>query len=335
MEKITVKVAAVREMMQREFQTVGLPQEQAELVADVILDAERSGVLSHGVVRAPVYLKQLRDGIVNPSPDIKIDRCDGVVKVDGDNGLGIIVAEAAMRECIAAAKKNGICAAAIHHSNHFGAAAYYSRLAAAEGCIGFICTMAGPTMAPYGGKELLLGTDPFSVSFPYANDIFTIDISSSAVAKGKIRIYARQGKQIPQGWALDADGNATTDPEKAINGIILPMADHKGYGIALVIEMLSAILSGASLSAESTGMFGVSSEANIGHFALAITISHFLPLIAFESRAGAWLEMLANSKTRADFERILIPGEIENTNREKHELEIELDSDLYNKLFQR
>lgn len=336
--KKTASVTAIRQIMQGKLHKAGLSAKDSCKVANAILYAEQSGILSHGIVRFPIYLKQIKDGNINAKAKIKTDRSESILKVNGDNGLGIIVAETAMRQCVKVAKEKGICAASIHHSNHFGTAGYYTRIAAAKGCIGFICSVAGPTMAPFGGKEMLLGSDPFSVSFPYLGHVFTLDISSSATAKGKIRIYASQGKQIPLGWALNVEGNPTTDPKEAIKGIVLPMAGHKGYGIALVVETLSALLSGACLSHESTSMFELRtprSAANIGHFATAIDIAHFLPLKNFESRAAKWLDMLSNSKTRAGFDKVMIPGEFEKNNRNDNKFEIELDADLHNELFQK
>jgi LDH2 family malate/lactate/ureidoglycolate dehydrogenase len=310
----------------------GLTQTDAELVTDSIMDAEKSKVVSHGLVRFPVYLKQIKDGVIEPSPKIIIEQNGSIMRIDGGNGPGIVVASLAMSKCIEGAKKWGICAASVLRSNHFGAAAYFTRMAARDGCIGFVCSVAGPTMAPFGGMELLLGTDPFSVSFPYADKIFTIDIASSAAAKGKIREYARHKKEIPQGWALDSAGSPTTDAKAAIDGILLPMGGHKGYGIALVVEMLSAILGGSKLSFEATGMLDVTKEANIGHFVLAIDIEHFISLELFKTRAGEWLKKIESSKTSCGVEEIMIPGWMEEKNRQLHTEILDVDDELYQQI---
>ena len=172
-------------------------------------------------------------------------------------------------------------------------------------------------MAPFGGMDLLLGTNPFSVSFPGRELTFCADMASSATAKGKIRIYAKSGKDIPFGWALDEEGNDTTDPNAAIKGILLPMGGHKGYALAMAVDALCGLLSGASLSCESTSMFQGSSAANTGHFIAAVDIAHFLPPDEFADRAQNWFDRIHASKTRPGFEKILIPGEPEAMLRTK------------------
>lgn len=327
-----LEITLLKQLMCSRLEQTGLPKNDASEIVNALLDAECSGVLSHGLMRFPIYMKQFRDGTVSTAPEIRLTQSGNIFHVDGGNGSGIVVTRRAMSVCIDHAKKSGICAAAISHSNHFGAAAYYSRMAAKAECIGFACSMAGATMAPYGGKELLLGTDPFSIAFPYGENIFAFDAASSATAKGKIRVYAEQGKNIPAGWALDKDGHPTTDAKKAIDGILLPMGGHKGYGIALAVEMLSALLSGVRLSCETQSMFDVSKAANIGHFIAVIDISHFLPPEEFKARAGAWLGRIAGSEPCDTSSVIVIPGTPEEKCRREHEQCLEIDDALYQKI---
>lgn len=163
--------------------------------------------------------------------------------IDADNGMGQIAAENAMKICMKRSDEYGISLAMVNNSNHFGAAGYYTRKAAQRGYLGFIASNGGPKMAPWCGMTPLLGTNPISVSFPAGkDDNFTLDMVMSSVSKGKIIMSDSEGRKIPFGWAIDKDGNDTEDPKEALNGTILPFGGYKGYGIAMIIDMLCANL---------------------------------------------------------------------------------------------
>ncbi len=316
MSKTCVSISELTECCLKILHGAGVPEQDADLLTDTLLDAEICGIESHGLIRLPAYIRRIRQGLISPVPEITVSERDCALSIDGGDGLGQVVARRAMQECVAGAKKHGVCFAAVRNSNHFGAASYFSRMAAREECIGFACTSAGPAMAPFGGMEPLLGTDPFAVSFPVKGHApFTLDIAVSAVAKGKIRIFEREGKCLPRGWALNKYGNDTTDPAAAIFGSLLPMAGHKGYGIAMVIEAFCCLLSGARLSCESEGMFDSHGKAGTGHFFGAFDIAHFTDPEQFERRGGEWFEKIKNSRTRSGVKQILIPGELEESRR--------------------
>ena len=211
------------------------------------------------------------------------------------------------------ARKGGFALASIGNSNHHGTLGYYTRLAAKEGFIAILASNASASMPPYGSIENILGTNPFAVSFPagkYEN--FTIDVAMTTVARGKIRMYEKKGKEIPLGWAMDAEGNDTTNPTAAMAGGLLPMGDHKGYGLAVVVDMLCGILTGSNLSFEIETMFKTTRNANIGHFMMLLDISRFIPLEAFEKRVEQWFDKMKAAKLRPGFEEVIIPGEPEN-----------------------
>ena len=316
MKKVEVARSELTERVVETFTRLDVPQEDAALTADSLLDAEICGVESHGLMRVPVYARRLRAGLIAARPDIRIESSGAVLRVDGGNGLGQVVAHRTMEACIRQAREQGSCFAAVSHSNHFGTAGYYTRMAARAQMLGFACTSAGPTVVPFGGRQCLLGTDPFSVAFPAdGGPDFTLDVAVSTVAKGKIRIYAREGRPIPGDWAIDRDGHPTTDPNAAVAGSLLPMAGHKGYGMALAIEALSSLLSGANLSCEGESVFQAGQPAQIGHFMGALDIAHFLPADAFEQRAGQWFDQIRTSPRQPGTERILIPGELEEERR--------------------
>ena len=301
--------------MQRILVGAGLPEEAARQAAEVLLDAEISGVESHGLMRLAGYVDRISNGLIESRPDIRIETRDAVATVDGGNGLGQVVAHRAAEVCGDLARRYGIGVVTVRNSNHFGTAAYYSRLLSKQGCIGFSASLAGPTIAPFGGMDLLLGTNPFSVAFPAKDMIFCADMATSAAAKGKIRIYDQKGLELPKGWALDQNGFDTTDPKEAINGILLPMAGHKGYALAMVVDTLCGLLSGAALSGESSPMFQNDRNANTGHFFGAIHIDHFLPEREFADRARTWFAKLQNSRPRPGGPRVMIPGQPEDERR--------------------
>lgn len=310
MNDCIIRLEEAREIIRRVLDGMGVPEEDIEVVADSLMDAEQSGVESHGLMRLPAYAERLAKGCINSRPDIRIMISGAVAKIDGNNGLGQVITAKAVDTALFLAKEHGVGIVSVSHSNHFGTGAFYSKQLAKAGCIGLVASLAGPTVAPFGGREMMLGTNPFSISFPGKENCFCSDMATSAVAKGKIRVYASGGRQIPIGWALDKDGNDTTDPQKAIEGILLPMAGHKGYALAMVVDAVCGLLSGAALSCESASMFS-DKPANTGHFVMAIDIAHFLPLEEFEQRAQDWFDRIHKSRTREGVERVLIPGEPE------------------------
>ena len=295
------------------LEAVGVTPEDAAKTIDVLVDADMRGIESHGLVRLKLYVEHIVKGAMKPQSDIKVTLNGATALVDGDNGVGQVVTMKALDTVLEIAKQYGIGCVAVRNSNHFGPAGYYTRKMAEKGYVGIITSMAGPTTAPFGGLDKLLGTNPFSVAFPAENQVFCADMATSAAAKGKVRIYSMKGQSIPLGWAMDKDGNDTTDPEAALKGILLPMAGHKGYCIALAVDALSSLLSGACLSYESSPVskLDVTKPANTGHFLIAIDIARFLPLDQFEKRAQVWFDKLKASTPR-NGATIMIPGEPED-----------------------
>ena len=309
-----IAIQNVRKAALAILQGVGVPPQDAAIVTDALIDAERSEVESHGLTRLKAYVDRLAGGQITPVPNIQVHISGAIAQIDGGNGLGQVSAMRAAQTCIQLAKEHGVGIAAVCHSNHFGTAAYYANHIARAQCIGFCATNAGPTMAPFGGTELLLGTNPFAIAFPASRQIFSADMATSAAAKGKIRIYAQKGETIPLGWALDQAGHDTTDPTEAIRGILLPMGGHKGYALAMAVDALCALLTGANLSCEAATVVDVSRQADLGHFFCAIDIAHFLPPDQFEHRAQQWLDQIRDSRPRPSM-AVMIPGEPEDLRR--------------------
>lgn len=313
MERVEIKREALAKMAEEVLTGLNVPAADAALTVAVLMDAEVSGVESHGLMRLKAYADRIAQGVIEARPEVKVEINGAVARVDGGNGLGQVVMAKATDTACELAKKFGIGAVTVCHSNHFGTAAFYANRLADAGCIGLAASMAGPTMAPFGGMDLLLGTNPFAVAFPGAVQTFCGDMATSATAKGKIRIFEKKGLPLPPGWALDAEGNETTDPAAAIKGILLPMGGHKGYALAMAVDAVSALLSGACLSCESASVFS-QKAANTGHFVVAVDIAHFLPLNEFKERAQEWFDKIRASRPRPGFS-IMIPGEPEAKKR--------------------
>lgn len=225
-----VSCEVIERFAKRAFLYVGIPEEDAAQAAQVVAQADRSGVYSHGLQRLPMYLTRVADGAVNKAPHLH--RTDGgglCMAFDGENGLGIVNGPRVMDAVIEAAREQGIAAATLRNSNHYGAGNYYGWKAAKAGVIGICMTNTSPCMAPTGGAEKLLGTNPLTVAFPAGEaDPVVLDMATSVVSYGKLQVSAGKGEPIPEGWAIDAEGKGTTDPREALKGSLLPIGGYKG-----------------------------------------------------------------------------------------------------------
>ena len=315
--RVSVPQSEMKEKIMAVMTNLGVPEKDADIFSDTLIDAEITGVESHGITRMKAYADRILSGALNPTGDIKLDVRGNVVSVDAGNGFGQIATTRAYEKCIEIAKESGIACAGIYNSNHLGACAYYANKIAEQGCIAFVASDCAPAVAPFGGLTPLLGTNPIGIAFPAKDQTFCIDMSTSASAKGKIRIYGRKGLQIPVGWGCDAEGNDTTDPWAVLDGgTLMPMGGHKGYGLSMMVDVLSALLTGAGLSYQTVTLLNPNGKSNYGHFVCVIDIEHFLPLDEFEQRAQDWFEMIKASKPRPGM-KIMIPGEPEDIARAK------------------
>lgn len=314
MAQVTLSIEEAFERTRRIFQAVGVPEADARLTADNLISAELCGLSSHGLMRVGAYVRRLQKGLTNPAPHMEIQKtAENMFKINADHALGQVAAMRALELCMEQTRKSGNALAVINHMNHLGMAGYYSRKAAKQGFLTFLCTNASPTMAPFGGMDPLLGTNPFCVSFAAGKygDV-TLDAATTATARGKIRMYQREGKPLPAGWATDAQGNDTLDPAAALKGTLLPMGGHKGYGLAMIVDVLSGLLAEADLSCEAEGMFDATLPANTGCFMSMLDIGRFLPRERFVDREEAWLDRIKASRKKPGVPEILVPGEIEN-----------------------
>jgi LDH2 family malate/lactate/ureidoglycolate dehydrogenase len=302
------------------FQATGVPAEDAATVADTLVEADLRGVHSHGVWWMSTYTRRLRQGGLNPRPRLQVVReTPAMLLLDADGGMGQVAGVAAMRHAIAKAKAGGVGVAAVRNSNHFGAAAYYALLAAPEQQIGFATTDAEPTMAPWGGaQKLVVGNNPLAYAIPVDDDFtMLLDMAQSVVAWGKIFLAAQRGEKIPTTWALNADGEPTEDPHEAMAGVLLPVGGYKGYGLALVMQVLSSVLSGATFGSTMPPMANPALSQGHGHFFLALDIAHFIPLAEFRRGMAQMVAEQRNAPLAKGVDRIYLPGEIEHSKRQQ------------------
>jgi LDH2 family malate/lactate/ureidoglycolate dehydrogenase len=306
------------------FERCGMDTPDATLLGEHLVQADLRGVHSHGVLRVPEYVKKLttsgQGGGVNPRGRPHIVREDGAcIVIDGDNSMGQIGARFAMNRAIEVAQSTGIAAAAVRGSNHCGAMASYAMLALPHDMIGLATTNALPTMAPWGGAERLLGINPLGLAVPAGEERPIVhDAAFSATAHGKVRVYQQKGLPLPERWALDKDGNPTTDPGEAFEGLLLPIGDFKGTALALVMGILSSMLSGAAYGIELGDIEHGPEAGKDGHFFAVIRVSAFEDVTRFKARVDAAIRQIHACRPAPGVSRIYAPGELEFLTEERY-----------------
>ena len=290
----------------------GLSAGDAGIFACALVDADLHGVSTHGLSRLSIYLRRIGLGLIDPGASLKIERQRaGTLAIDAGNGVGHVQAVKALDLLFPLAEQNGIAAAAIRNSQHFGALSYYCNRAASRGFILLATTNCEPAMSPSGGYDAFFGTNPIAASFPTGKGFpIKIDLSTSAIARGNIIAASKKNQPIPLGWALDQDGEPTTDAQKALLGTVLTMAGHKGYALALMVELLSGVLSGAAIGSEVGSMYkNLDRKQDVGHFFCLLHIDAFIEYGEFIRRVDETIEKLKAGRKMAGTGEILIPGE--------------------------
>jgi LDH2 family malate/lactate/ureidoglycolate dehydrogenase len=310
------------------FKKYGVPEEDAKICTDVLLESDRRGIESHGVNRfKPIYLDRIKQGIQKPVTEFELIRKTATTAVvDGHDGMGQVVGYKSMQLAIEMAKTYGMGMVAARNSTHYGIAGYYATMASQAGCIGITGTNARPSIAPTFGVENMLGTNPLTIGLPTDEDFpFVIDCATSITQRGKIEYYARLGKDTPAGMVIGNDGSALTDSASILDrlvdgtaalaplgGIGEELAGYKGYGYATVVEILSAALQTGNYLKMLTGLQdGKKVPFHLGHFFIAIDTEAFMGLEAFKKTAGNILRELRASTKAPGCERIYTAGEKE------------------------
>jgi LDH2 family malate/lactate/ureidoglycolate dehydrogenase len=303
---------ALRSLTSRLAVAVGVRPGDAEIFARIVVDADLHGVSTHGVSRLSIYLERINRELIDPRAEIAVARNAGcVLALDASNGMGQIQAVKALDMLLPLARQHGLAAATIRNSQHFGALSYYCNRAAEAGMILLAMTNCEPAMSPAGGYEAFFGTNPIAASFPTGKSFHVqIDLSTSIVARGNIVAANKKKEPIPEGWALDREGQPTTDAQEALLGTVLTMAGHKGYALALMVEAFSGVLSGAAIGDSIGSMYkNLDRKQDVGHFFCLFNIAAFLDLDEFKRRMDETIDRLKSGKKRPGVEEILVPGE--------------------------
>lgn len=290
---------------------LGLEQSQAEISAHHIVFADAKGTDTHGIMQLPIYAKRIMDGGINSRPKLSwINETEHSAVLDADNGMGHYVTHLAMERAIEMARQHTISFVTIRGGSHFGAAASYTKMASDANMIGFITSNAAALMAATGGTERVLGNNPLSFAVPRKDeDPVILDMACSNVAMGKLVLAQTKGENIPLGWALDKDGNPTTDPYEGFQGggSLVPIAGHKGYGLALIMDILSGVLSGSRYGKDVGRMANTDEPTGVGCSMIVINIAKILPLEIFHDRLEDLLGMVTASGQESS--RIYLPGQ--------------------------
>lgn len=287
----------------------GVPVPDAQLLADTLVTAEQWGHPSHGMLRLSWYVARLRSGAMTAvtRSDLVVNN-GAVVVIDGHDGIGQVLAHEATGLGVVRAQAHGVSVVAVRNSNHFGTAAYFTRQCAEQGCVGFLATNASPAMAPWGGRSKAVGTNPWSIAAPAgARGIVVMDIANTAVARGKIYAAAQRHETIPVSWAADEHGVATTDAQVALQGLILPMAGHKGYIISFMMDVLAGVLTGSAFGAAVTGPYVPDRRSGCGHLFITIHIDSMMARAEFEQRLERLIEEVKAVPKAAGVEEIFSP----------------------------
>lgn len=308
-----IPAAALTAFTTDAFRACGLSDADATTVASAMIEADLTGSDAHGIFRLAQYVRWLREGRINPRPQVKlVQGGPAVAVVDGDNGMGHLVMSFAAEAAVGMARQNGVAWVGARRSNHAGAGGVYAAIPLRHGMIGLYGAASSANhMAPWGGAEPLLGTNPIAVAIPAGEEApVVLDIATSVSSFGYIRDHALQGKPIPEGWAIDRAGKPITDARRATEGSLLPIGGYKGSGLALIIGLLAGVLNGAAFGRD-VREFGTTatSEANTGQFVIALDVARFLPPEQFAAEIDRHVRELRGSARLPGMDAIRIPGE--------------------------
>ncbi|HBY95748.1 MAG TPA: malate dehydrogenase [Chloroflexi bacterium] len=332
-----VPLDSLRALTRQLLRRTALPAEHADIIADALVTSELRNLQGQGqgVRRVRAYVERVASGDLNvhaPYEVVKESLC--LALIDAHNGPGTVVAVRSMNLAVQKAKACGIGVVVVRHSTHFGSASYSASQALNHGCIGVSMTNAGPEMAPWGGIEPVLGTNPWAVAVPTGDredDMpIILDMALTMAGKGMMGWLMRDRRRMPRTWAITKDGRETDDPAEAMDGTLLPIGDYKGYGLSLITDVLTGVLGG--------GAFGTQPYSNpafqdVGHQFIAYDIDWFMDRQTFYRRMAEFIATIRNSRKRPGVEEILLPGELEwRRMQEKKQHGVPLDPDIYEDL---
>jgi L-2-hydroxycarboxylate dehydrogenase (NAD+) len=309
---------------------MNVSDDDACIVADVTVDADLKGFSSHGIGRFPQYIKGLKAGTIDPEAEITMENeTVSMALLNGNHKFGHVVTYTAMEIAIEKAKKTGVGVVGVHNSNHFGVAGYYSDMAIMQDMVGLVVANTEPAVAPIGGKVPIIGTNPIAIGIPSNTHYVSVDMATSASARGKLLEAKRKGEKIPENVALDVEGNPTIDPEAALKGSILPFGAHKGYALSFMIEILAGPLVRAAFGTQVTGTADPEKICTKGDLVMAIDPSKFSDIGIFKSQVDDFVSEVKSSGN------VFIPGDMEVRNiKDRKENGIAIDSSLMEQIIE-
>lgn len=332
-----VPVGELRKVTREILRTTALRAEDADIISEALIMSELRNLQGQGqgVRRVRAYVDRVQDHSMDPDAPFEVlKESPALALVDGHNGPGTVIAVKAMRMAIGKAKQCGVGTVLVRNSTHFGSASYSASQALGRDCIGLCFTNAGPEMAPWGGIDGVVGTNPWAIAVPTGTSTLAmpiiLDMALTTAGKGMMGWLLRDGKKMPMDWAITRDGEETDDPASAMDGTLLPMGGYKGYGLSLMTDVLSGVLGGGGY-----GVMPYSNQAsqNVAHQFIAYDIGWFLDCALFYRSMGDFIRMIKASRTRPGVKEILLPGELE---WRRHQLKlvsgVPLDPEIYDDL---
>ncbi len=306
------RAARLRRFITAALLAVGLPEKDAAICADLMVRADLQGADGHGIFRLPQYVRRIKGGAVNVKPRVRVAReAAGMALVDGDNGMGHVVMSFAARTAIRKAKSAGAAWVGVKNSNHAGPASLYAAMPLEHDMIGLYIAVGNANhMAPWGGIDLLLSTNPIAIAVPGREGPVVLDMATTVAAYGKVKTAAQRGDTMPEGWMIDHTGRPLTDPKRSGEGLLVPIGGYKGYGLALMFGLLAGTLNGAAMGSETIDFNADDvSATNTGHAIVALSISRFGKVAEFKRRVDKVVRELRGSRHMPGVERIWLPGE--------------------------
>lgn len=334
-----VPAAPLRELTRQILRRTGLRPDDADIIADALIASELRNLQGQGqgVRRVKAYVDRVEQALIDPQASFEIIKeSPALALVDAHNGPGTVVAVKAMRLAVQKAKVCGVGTVLVRHSTHFGSASYSASQALEHGCIGVCLTNAGPEMAPWGGIDGVLGTNPWAVAIPTGDTAdampIVLDMAITMAGKGMMGWLMRDGKPMPRSWAITKDGRETDSPAEAMDGTLLPMGEYKGYGLSLVTDVLTGVLGGSGYG---TLPYSNPAAQDVGHQFIAYDLDWFGPRAAFYERMADFIRMVRASRPRPGVSEILLPGELEwRRTQQKLREGVPLDPNIYAELEQ-
>lgn len=329
-----VDLGALRVFSEAVLVRLGMDAEQARLCTDGMVHGETRNLpgQGQGFRKLPTYLTRIRNGEMDLHAPLAVVREGSAISLlDANNGPGVVAGVRAMERAIARAHTIGIGMVGVRQSTHFGTAAHHAMLALPHDMIGIVLSNAGPEMAPWGGYTAIVGTNPWSVAIPAGNAYpIVLDMANTTAGKGMMRWLMREGRPMPRDWALTPNGEETDDPAAAMDGALLPAGGPKGYGIAVVVDALAGVLTGASFA---TACYADPKHLDVGHQFIAVQIEQFMPVAEFKERIDAFISEIKSAPRRPGVAEIFLPGEMEfRRAAEKQERGVPLDLVVYREL---